>query len=97
MIIIIIIIIINTNYKILLTIKFLSKKLSSESTIYNSFRLKKHLILILKTHFNSKKLFELKNNLFQLKKTITSIFKKNYLLKYPKRNLSHNNNINNNS
>ena len=69
------------NHKILLTIKFRSKKLSSESTIYNSFRLKKHLILILKTHFNSKKLFELKNNLFQLKKTITSIFKKNLFAK----------------
>ena len=35
---------------------------------------------MLKTHFNLKKLFELKNNLFQLKKTITSIKKKNYLL-----------------
>ena len=51
-----IIIIINANYKILLTIKFRSQKLSSESTIYNSFRLKKT-----------------PNNLFQLKKTITSI------------------------
>ena len=76
-----IMIIINVSYKILLTIKFHSKKLSSESTIYNSFRLKKHLILILKTHFNSKKLFELKNNLFQLKKTITSILKKNLFAK----------------
>ena len=80
-----------------MTIKFLSKKLWNESTIYNSFRLKKHLILILKTHFNSKKLFELKSNLFQLKKTITSIFKKNYLLKYPKHNLRHNINNNNNN
>ena len=71
---------INANYKILLTIKFRSQKLSSESTIYNSFRLKKT-----------------PNNLFQLKKTITSILKKICLLKYPNRNLSHNNNINNNS
>ena len=32
---------INANYKIILTIKFRSQKLSSESTIYNSFRFKK--------------------------------------------------------
>ena len=40
--------------KILFTIKSLKKKLFRQNTIYNSFRLKKHLVLIRKNAFNYK-------------------------------------------
>ena len=58
-IIIIIIIIINANYKILLTIKFHSKKLSTESTIYNSFQLKKAQNSDFKNPFQFKKVIRI--------------------------------------
>ena len=41
----------------------LKKKKFSQSTIYNSFPLKKHLVSINKIHFNFKKLFEIKKHL----------------------------------
>ena len=47
--------------KILITINALKKKLFRQNTIYNSFRLKKHLVLIRKNCFNLKKIFELKH------------------------------------
>ena len=60
-IMIIAIIIINANYKSYWQLNFTQKK-TVEWKYYLQFisNEKKHLILILKTHFNSKKLFELK-------------------------------------
>ena len=61
--------------KILFTINSLKKKLFRQNTIYNSFRLKKHLVLIRKKiHFIEQKLFKLRtfpfnlNNSFRIKK-----------------------------
>ena len=52
--------------KILFTINSLKKKLFRQNTIYNSFRLKKkHLVLIRKKiHFIEQKLFKLRTFLF---------------------------------
>ena len=65
--------------KILFTINSLiikKEKLFRQNTIYNSFRLKKHLVLIRKIHL-VKKYIRIKNISFQLNKSI-SIKKKNY-------------------
>ena len=57
--------------KILITINALKKKLFRQNTIYNSFRLKKHLVLIRKNCFNLKKNIRIKNISFQLKQSIS--------------------------
>ena len=57
--------------KILITINALKKKLFRQNTIYNSFRLKKQLVLIRKNCFNLKKSIRIKNISFQLKQSIS--------------------------
>ena len=61
--------------KILFTINSLKKYFFRQSTIYNSFRLKKHLFLIRKNSFNFKK-FGIKNISFRLKQSILITKKK---------------------
>ena len=56
-----------------------SKKLFRQNTIYNSFRLKKHLVLIRQKFVSLNKIIQIKNDSFRLKKEGT-IFKVNCIL-----------------
>ena len=54
------------NYKILFTVKFRLKNYMSESTIYNSFRLKKSTLFGFKKFSLIKNVFRIKNNFIHL-------------------------------